>query len=207
MKQLRITNSFAKMADAKLSARGREIQEGIESHPEYFPTPSPTKAVYQTSFDNFNEAAAKAVNGSSYEKAIRDQKKDGFVEVLHSLANYVLFTANGDVAIAEASKFSIAKEPKPAPELTPAANQMVENGPNSGEVKFSFDKVPGARSYVYQCTEHPLTEGSVWTNEVGTISKKLFSGLISAKKYWFRVMAIGINGQGVYSEPVSRISQ
>ncbi|MGH2564794.1 MAG: fibronectin type III domain-containing protein, partial [Ginsengibacter sp.] len=126
---------------------------------------------------------------------------------LHALGNYVLFTSEGDTVAAVSSGFTIAKQPTTSPELVAAANQKLDDGANAGELDFSFDKVAYAKSYMYQYTPDPLTENSDWESQVGTVRKVSFSNLESGKKYWCRVMAIGINGQGVYSEPISRIAQ
>jgi len=42
---------------------------------------------------------------------------------------------------------------------------------------------------------------------MGTQRRYLFSGLESGKRYWVRVAAIGIEGQTVYSDPLSRLVQ
>jgi hypothetical protein len=123
------------------------------------------------------------------------------------MENYVLYTCAGDRAKAISSGYSVAKPPSPAPEVTKAENQKLENGLNAGELKYSFEKVPGARSYIYQMTQEPLTENSDWTNHMGTKRKFLFAGLESGKRYWVRVAAIGSGGQTVYSDPLSRLVQ
>lgn len=206
MNVLRITNGFDKLSDAALEVRTNSILSSVAGN-EFFPEPVPDLETIQTTITNFSNALAKAKNGSLYEKAFKNQKREELIEVMHSLGTYVLFTADGDTLVAKSSGFSIAKEPAPAPEVAAATNQKLEDGPNMGDLRYSFDKVPGARSYVYQYTPDPLTGNSTWQSQVGTVRKVNFSNLESGKKYWCRVMAIGINGQGVYSEPVSRIVQ
>ncbi|HEY8688768.1 MAG TPA: fibronectin type III domain-containing protein [Chitinophagaceae bacterium] len=88
-----------------------------------------------------------------------------------------------------------------------SANQQLQDGENSGELIYSFDRVPGAKSYIYQCTPEPLSDNSNWQSQTGTVKKVSFTDLDVSKRYWCRVVAIGINGQGVYSDPVSRIVQ
>ena len=208
MNVLRITNGFDKLSDANLIIKTQNIVVSM-TPPEnpYFATPSPTLADMQDAIDSFTNAVAVAKTGSSYDKALKNQYRMDLIEMLHSLGAYVLFTAEGDFLIAQSSGFTIAKEPSPAPPITAAANQKLDDGANAGELYFSFDKVQGARSYIYQYTADPLTYTSTWETKVGTIRKVNFTGLDSGKKYWCRVMAIGINGQGVYSEPVSRVVQ
>jgi hypothetical protein len=206
MSILRITNGFSRLSDENLLGRTGQINIAMGGNGN-FPTPTPTLAQLQTALTDFEIALAKAKTGSELEKAIKNDKREALVNLLHSLSNYVLFTADGSETVAKSSGFSIARPPEPAPELTPATNQVLEDGQNAGELKFSFDKVPTARSYMYQYTVDPVTDNSVWQGQPGTTRKTVFTGLQSGKKYWCRVYALGTRGQGVYSEPVSRIVQ
>ncbi len=206
MIQLRITNGFERLSDASLEARAISIVAALTDNPA-FTSSSPTLTAMHTAISNYSNALAKATGGSPYDKAFKNQKRLELIDLLHSLGNYVLFVANGNELVAKSSGFTIAKGPSPAPELVAATNQKLEDGANAGELRFSFNRVPGAKSYMYQHTADPLTENSVWQSKVGTVRKVSFTGLESGKKFWCRVMAIGTNGQGVYSEPVSRIVQ
>jgi hypothetical protein len=203
---LRISNGFDKISDGDLLARANNIMGGMQGN-AYFPTPTPTLATLQTAIDAFSDALTVALSGSNYDKAIKNQKKAEMIDLLHSLANYVLFIANGDPIIAQSSNFTIAKPPAPAPDVTQATNQLLEDVENSGDLVYSFDRVPGARSYIYQCTSDPVSDTAVWSSQTGTVRKVTFSNLEAGKRHWCRVVAIGINGQEVYSTPVSRIVQ
>lgn len=203
---LRIVNGFDKLADSDLLAKANNIHTGINGNAS-FPTPTPTLAQLQTGIDAFSTALAVAQTGSPLERAVKNQKKQDLIALLHTLGNYVQFTANGDVVVAQSSNFDTNKPLSPAPPVTPPANLQLADGENSGDMVLSFDRVLGAKSYIYQCTPDPLTENSQWESKTGTVKKAIFSNLEAAKRYWFRVMAVGINGQGVYSEVVSRIVQ
>ena len=199
METLKIVNGFAKESDAQLKVRTNEIIAGIT---ENFAT-APGLAALSTANQNYTNALSAAITGGKYEKALKNQYRTELIEQLHLMANYVLYTSAGDRAKAISSGYRIAKTPSPAPEVTKAENQKLVNGANSGELKYSFEKVPGARSYMYQLTPEPLTENSNWSSHMGTQRKFLFAGLESGKRYWVRVAAIGIEGQTVYSDPLS----
>jgi hypothetical protein len=203
---LRITNGFEKLSDSDLLARANNIMSGMTGNAS-FATPTPTLATFQTAIDAFENSLSVAQSGSNYDKAFKNEKRSAMIDVIHSLGNYVLFTANGDALVAQSSNFSIAKPPSPAPDVSQAANQQLEDGENSGTLVYSFDRVPGAKSYVYQYAPEPLTNESKWQSQTGTVKKVSFTNLDAGKRYWCRVVAIGINGQGVYSDPVSRIVQ
>jgi hypothetical protein len=206
MRILRITNGFERLTDAALEARANSILAALTGNTA-FPTPVPSLPALQTAIDDYTDALARAQQGSAYEKAFKNQKKMVLIDLLHSLGNYVLFTANGDELMAKSSGFAIAKLPSPKPPVEPAGGQVLSDGPNAGELDYKFKPVKGARSYLYQHTPEPLTAGSVWESQAGTVSRVRFSGLESGKRYWCRVMTVGTGGQAVYSEPVSRVVQ
>jgi hypothetical protein len=203
---LRIRNGLEKKSDEALISKARNVISGMTDNSS-FTTPAPTLAVVQAAVDAFTNALDVAQSGGTYEKAFKNQKRQEVIDLMHSLANYVLFIANGDKLVAQSSNFTIAKDPSPAPDVTPALNLELRDGFNSGEMYLKFDRVPGSRSYVYQITQHPLTDASVWKSITGTVKRATFSDLEVGKRYVARVMAIGINGQGVYSQTVSRIAQ
>jgi hypothetical protein len=51
----------------------------------------------------------------------------------------------------------------------------------------------------------PQSATTVWVSETTAHRKHTFTGLKSLATYWFRVIAIGLNGQSVISDAVSRI--
>jgi hypothetical protein len=203
MENLRITNGFDRLSDANLQVRANQIIGDLTGN---FST-APGLPALTTAKDVFVTALSAAKDGGKVQVAIKNQRRDELIEQLHLMGNYVLYTCAGDRVMAISSGYSIAKTPSPAPEVTKAENQKLDEGINSGQLSYSFEKVPGARSYVYQATQEPLTENSMWSSEMGTKRRFLFSGLESGKRYWVRVAAVGIGGQTVYSDPLSRIVQ
>ena len=204
MTSLRITNGFEKLSDPNLLTRTSQILNNLDLN---FST-APGLAAMTTARDNFADALSKSIDGGIIEKAIKNQRRQELVDQHHLMIPYVLMTAAGDRVRAIESGYTIAKDPTPRPEVTAPENLKVENGPNAGELLLSFGKVAGARSYVYQSTPEPRTDASVWSMEVGTVRKQLFTGLDTAKRYWIRVAAVGVKGVTVYSEAVlSKIVQ
>lgn len=206
MPNLRINNGIDRLSDADLEVKANSIVSDMTGNAD-FPTPTPALAAVQTAIDAYTQALATAQSGSNYDKAVKNQKRSDLIDLLHSLSNYVLFTANGDELIAKSSGFSIARQSNPLPPITKAENLQLEDGANSGELVFTFDRVAGARSYVYQYAQDPVVNESAWQIQTGTSRKAVFSGLESQKKYLCRVIVIGSNGQQVTSDAVSRVVQ
>ncbi|THU34169.1 fibronectin type III domain-containing protein [Niastella caeni] len=64
----------------------------------------------------------------------------------------------------------------------------------SGEAVIRVKKVAGAKAYIHQYTIDPLVGDNVWVNKVTTDPGYTFTGLKSKEKYWFQVIAVGLNG-------------
>ncbi len=201
---LRINNGFDRLSDAELETTGQAILTAMTGNTN-FPTPVPSLAQLGTALTDYVQSLAIAINGSNLEKAIKNDKRETLIENLHLLSNYVLFTAAGDRTIAQSAGMPMGKGPTPAPPLTKPENLRLSEGGNSGELRLLFDRVPGARSYLYQITPDPVSESSSWQSYTGTTRQYVFTGLVTGQKYWARVVAVGSGAQAISSEAVCRI--
>ena len=204
MRFLKITNGYPRLSDSALLVKGKVIIAAMTGNAN-FPTPTPTLASISALIDAFEAALEKAASGDRQAIAEKNQARETLINGLHLLGNYVLFTSANDEVVATSSGFKVAKTPEPRPPLQTPYGLTLENGVNRGELKLSFAKVQGAKSYQYEITQAPVTPASVWQQLEGTVIKTMFSNLESGKEYYCRVTAIGIKGQAVQSEAVSRI--
>lgn len=117
----------------------------------------------------------------------------------------MLFITKGDRLKAQSSNFTLAKAPSPKPEVTAATGLTLSDGSTSGEMNLLFKKVQGARSYIYEIAEDGVN--APWVSTTGTVRKTTFYGLVPGKRYNVRVIAVGINGQHVCSQTVTRVAQ
>lgn len=205
MAQLKITNGFEGMTDLDFLGKVRFILAEMTGNAN-FPTPDPTLASLTTLANAFEQAINNAYAGGSYDRSVRDSKKEELIDAMHNLSAYVLYTAKGDRLIAESSGFTISKDPAPQPPIEKPEGLSLTDGANAGELLLTFKRVYGAKSYKYQLSIDPSDE-TKWVSSYGTVRKSVFSGLESGKKYYVRVAALGTNGQIVYSDPVWRIAQ
>ena len=206
MPLLRITNGFERLSDAALSARVSEIITCMTGNAN-FTTPKPSLAQMQTALDEFSTAVATAVSGSLLQKAIKNDKRQELIDLVHKLSYYVLFMAEGDETVARSSGFTIAKVYSSSADIDKPYGLKLQNGLNDGELVLSFLKVKGAKSYIYQFAPDPIADDTVWQAQSGTTSKVTLKGLKTCTKYWCRVVAIGVRGQAVTSDVVGRVAQ
>ena len=125
--------------------------------------------------------------------------------LLALLADYVTGKANGDPVIMASSGFDVNKA-RGTRAMKPISVLTV-NIDSAGEAVTEVKKVTGAKVYIHQYTPDPLTSDSVWVNRVTTGPSHTFTGLSSKEKYWFQVIAVGINDQQTATTPVSRVIQ
>jgi hypothetical protein len=206
MTVIKVTNGFSRLSDANLLSRAGQINIAMTGNTN-FPTPTPTLAALQTALSDFEIAMAKAKTGSELEKAIKNDKREALIDLLHALGNYVLFTANGDRTVALSSGFNIAKEPTPKPPITKPENLQVTEGPNAGELNIKFNRVIAARMYMIQYAEETGSTPLNWQSQSCTKSKFTLRQLQSGKKYLIRIVALGTDEQVMYSDPVSKLVQ
>lgn len=203
---VRITNGFSKLSDANLLAKAVGIQTAMTGNTN-FPTPNPTLAQLATAISDFQAAMGAADSGDRNDIADKNAKKTALITVLNNLGSYVVYTVQGDLDKAKTSAFDFVKPSTPSLPLGKPSNLVLQDGLNAGEVLTTFDKAESARNYLCQTTPDPLTEQSVWQSQNSTVTKVLITGLPSGQKVWFRIAALGIDGQLVYSDVVSRVVQ
>lgn len=125
--------------------------------------------------------------------------------LLAVLADYVTTKSGGDPIIMASSGFEMnkargSKSMKPIERFNVAIDKP-------GEAVTEVKKVAGAKAYIHQYTTDPITVDSVWVNKVTTGYSHTFTGLNSKEKYWFQVIAVGLNDQQMVSVPVAKVIQ
>lgn len=179
------------------------ILDGVKNN-TYFPSPTPGMAEFENAIIAFTTTVA--IDAGKTNIAAKHARRKELIRLADRLSNYVLMVADEHFEIAVTSQFDFAKAYGSAPDITQAMGLKLEDGSNRGSLVFSFKKVPGAKMYVCQYTlDH---ESGEWTSINSTTTKLLVNGLESAKRYWFRVIAVGKGGQEVASDiMVSRVTQ
>ena len=81
-------------------------------------------------------------------------------------------------------------------------NLILSQGLNAGSILCSINAVKNATGYLFEATKDPVTENSNWISIPCTRTKCEFEGLEQGEQYWFRVAAVGSNGQVIYSNIV-----
>lgn len=200
----RITYGFKIFRDNDLISFGYDLVGGIKGNVS-LPNPPEALAELEKTLPEYQEVISKARKGDKEMRYRRKALRLKILSLIAELGEFVTLTANGDGAILVSSGFEVNKA-KGTKAMKPIKEVKVRIE-KPGEAVTEVKRVAGARVYVHQYTADPLTSESVWVNKVTTNPNYTFTGLDSKEKYWFQVIAIGINDQEAASTPVSRVIQ
>jgi hypothetical protein len=199
----RVLNTFIRQADGRLVNTSYRVVENSKGN-AHFPDQTLVLAV-EKDLDEYHKSFINAGSGDSIMVAIKNDKKAKLCESLTQLADYVNSVCKGDKAKLLSSGFQLAAT-KNGKVLSSINAMEVEIGP-PGEATTRVKRVAGARAYIHRyTTEMPTTE-TRWIEKMTTAPICKFTGLQSAVKYWFCVIAIGLKDQSAASPVVTRIIQ
>lgn len=204
----RIKQNFRNYADGTLLLLSQDSATALIGN-TYYPTlTNPTLADFQAAVNAYAAALAAAADRSTNTVATKNTKKAELVDVLIRLSNELMQEADGNEDALISTALPLTKIRSSRPPIGIVTIAKIENGLNSGELDVNIDSLPNVRIYVYQYTEDPLSESSVWQELNSTLTKETIKGLETGKRYWIRVVAYGTANQMTVCDPVlSKIVQ
>ncbi len=182
---------------------GRQIVQAMTGNPN-FPTPTPALPTVTGGSDSLETAFNDAQNARQIAKSktsIQDDQASSLDWIITQLANYVESASDGDKAKIESAGFSVRNPPTPIGELPAPTDVTVLPSEHAGSADVSWKSARGAKSFTIERAEDAA---SLEYKVIGNSTKKATSlnSMVSGKKYWFRVAAIGAAGQSAWSDPV-----
>lgn len=194
--------NYAELRDAELLAFGRSIYPAMNGNVN-FPNPLPEMPEFLLALDAYDDALTAAKTGNHNAVAIKTAGKLNIVTMLRNIATYVNSVCNGNPVMLASSGFKLAKDREPVYIGQPIITAVLQ-GLNAGSMMIKVQTDKGTISLLYQAAPDPINEQTEWVTVADTRGKFEFTGLEEGKKYWFRVAAIGSNGQTVYSTEVAQ---
>jgi hypothetical protein len=202
MKKLKINTGFSKFTDAELDVKADEIITKMTGNVN-FTNPIPALADVNLAKTAYSSSLVKAANGNTNDTATKNQKRSLLEGVLGRLGLYVQLTANENEDALFSSGFDLQKAKEFVGVLAKPENLRATPGKNIGGIKLVVNSIPGADSYLFEYTETPVTEKSVWQIIPSSKASLNIDGLISGKQYAFRVTGVGANPITVFSDVVT----
>ncbi|HEX6428618.1 MAG TPA: hypothetical protein VF008_13070 [Niastella sp.] len=192
--------------ESDLELTSQRVTEEMENNPD-FQNPPAALAELKKVLPEFRTARVNAEGGDKKLVSIKNDKKAIVLALLLELAEYVTVISKGDRTLILSSGFDVSSDSRSGSNLPPSIEILeVELGP-SGEATTRVKNVTGVKAYVHQYTTEPPGLNTVWIGEGSSQGIYTFQGLSSDKRYWFRVVIIGSNGQRGYSPVVTRVIQ
>ena len=160
--------------------------------------PQPSHSIYDAAL---NAAKAKRAEVAATQATLTQQATEAAAliatlrNILTQRGAHVESVSAGDEAKIESSGFSVKAQAQTTTSLDRPENVSASVGDDDGEIDVTWNSVPRARNYIVECREH--VEGTVpgpW-EQVKIVSRSTCAavGLVSGKKYAFRVRALGAN--------------
>ncbi len=135
--------------------------------------------------------------------ATKDEAIDMLRAALTARASYVDSASGGEETKILSSGFLVRAARSPSTPLPAPTGVQAEHGAMEGEIDLSWDRVPGADSYVTQSSPNVLPR--TWTQvQVVTQASCTATDLTSGQLHVFRVAAVGPLGQGPWSGEASK---
>ncbi len=201
--------SYAKLGldDLTVPAKiqyGRRLIAGITDNPTIFTAPNPSIAALTAEVDTmeaaYNDAQAARLRAKSLTQILED-RVDSFGSAVSQLASYVDNIANGDGVIIERSGFSLRATPVPVGPLPAPTDLQAAPGEHTGHAALRWGSVYGAKSYLIERAED--APDPKWGFIASCTKREAdVNSMVSGKRYWHRVAAVGAAGQGPWSDPV-----
>jgi hypothetical protein len=189
-------------------AQSRQIVAAMTGNDD-FKTPQPT---LQQVADAVNEleaaydAAQTARQDAKTKTLTQNQAEEAHDRLLVQLAGHVESVSGGDEKKIMGANMGLRSPQTPAGDLDAPTALSASAGKRDGAIDLRWGKVERARSYVIERSGDPPTATS-WTHAaVSTKAQATVGGLTSGTRYWFRVAAVGPNGQTPWSEPATKIA-
>ncbi len=212
--QAKLVINFDQMNEPNFLAKSGTIVSSITTNINYaepWPPQVPTIAVLTAAQSDYEKAYHDALTKDINKVSIRESRRLSLTNMLKQLAGYFELVAQGSVAKLETTGYDLRRDlthtggvnPLPAP-----ADFKILRGALPGTVDVSVTRLDGAGSYEVQITElDPLVEAN-WEHVLSskTATHIQLTHLTATHTYWVRVRAIGTNGAGVFTDPLSIVA-
>jgi hypothetical protein len=189
--------------------RARQIVASLQDNRD-FPSTQPTLAQVTTAIDEFDTAYAEsqaARQDARAKTSAQNQKEEALDRIMSRLASFIESASGGDeTKIKNAGMDTKSTRSSTSAGLAAPAALAASAGDHEGEIDLHWDKVDKARSYVIEKSADPPTAISWQHCAVSLKSRAIVEGLTSGTKYWFRVAAVGTNGQSGWSDPATKLA-
>lgn len=186
---------LAKMRDTDLENYAHNIVNTLTGNPS-FPGVQADLPAITTQIDRFEQAKANVRFGPAGAAALKNEERARLEMMLKNLAAKCVIEANGNEAVFRSSGFDLRRRSQPHNSLPVPMRFDVVSLSESGKVRVSFKRVPGAFNYELYAAK-PGEDFRLHTTLTNG-RRSVVNNLDSLTIYRFRLRAMGKNG--IHSE-------
>ncbi len=191
-----------KMGDANFEVEGQRIVLKMTGNPNF----TSLSALLKVVTDNlaaYSDALSKAGRNQPKENTVlKNQARKDLENSLKQLGISVMQVAAGDVPMLASSGFRLYKDRQPRKLFDKPKTVAVVQGPNSGSIKVTVNKIEAAQFYEFQIAPNGQNGNTVWQSVQETKRVAVITGLTSGVQYRVRVAAAGASNARVWSDEV-----
>ncbi len=199
-----ILSIYKSLRDIDTIATGYRVVEKMEGNPDFPDAPQELAAMKKMLPDALS-AYSNAKGRDMEAVQLKNNLKAELIVLLAAIADYVTAKCKGNRLMLLGSGFPISGASFSQIEQVIEQLEVALGAP--GEATTRIKRLRAARAYMHQCTTESPTSETVWHSEGSKLPYYTFSGLTSVTKYWFRVVAIGADGQIITSPVIARVIQ
>lgn len=196
--------SLKKTRQSEIADICQRVIENMENN-SFYPTLPKEHGELKQVLPGYRTSLANARGRDKVMVSIKNDEKANVLRLLTAISDYVTEISKGDRTMLLSSGFDITDEVGIV--STPIIEKLEVDLGEPGEATTRTKNAAVNLAYIHQYTTEPPGANTIWIGEGTSQSFYKFEGLSSDKRYWFRVVAIGRNGQRAYSPVISRVIQ
>ena len=183
---------------------GYSVGQALDGNPNY-PNLGPLVTRLRASTDKLSASYTDAQTARQIAKSktsLQDDDAAAFDTLMAEVARAVQTDSGGDKAKIESAGFSVRAEHTPPSPLPAPTDLQAVASEFAGSADLSWQLDRDARSFQIERADDAA---ELVFRQIATATKKSASvnSMVSGKKYWFRVAAVGPAGLGPWSDPVA----
>ncbi|MGB4776143.1 MAG: hypothetical protein WBP45_13270 [Daejeonella sp.] len=202
MKKQTIIIDYSHEADNDLDNLAQTAFDALENNAD-FTFEAGVLPDLQTSINDYRFKLNQSKNGSSADKAAKNEAKEVLADQLKEVAIQVNLQADGDALKLMSSGFRLAKTGAPVGILPKPTGFSVKSGKNSGELMLSVDANKNATMYYFYTAPVPAPANLAdWRLTPSTKSSINIAGFTPGKQYECKCAYKGSAEELVYSDSI-----
>jgi len=205
---MKVKLDFRNLPLAEKVVRAQQLVASLTNN-SHFPTPNPPLAQITGAIDSLQNTMVEAQTlrqAARAKTAEQNEQEAALNQIVSQLIGYIENVSAGDEKLILSAGVDVRTPSSSSGDLSAPTGFSATAGDHDGEIDLHWNRVSHAKSYVIERSLDPPTDTS-WAHErVVTTSSTTVGGLTRGAKYWFRVAAVGANGQSGWSDPATRIA-